>query len=167
MYMLPKCKYKIHVRPQNVLGWREWLSLPGLGIPAIKAKVDTGAKTSALHTCGIEPFQNEGKTWVRFQVHPWRKRSNLVITCAVPVLDQRVVRDSGGHSELRYVIETQLRLSELEWPVELTLTTRDTMLFPMLLGRAAIHDKFLVDPTASYLISTRPLLSKIYLEPGV
>lgn len=165
--MLPKRKHKTSIRPQIILGWREWLALPMLGIPAIKAKVDTGAKTSALHTCGIEPFQNAGKTWVKFQVHPLRKRSNLVITCAVPVLDQRFVRDSGGHSELRYVIETQLRLNENEWLVELTLTSRDTMLFPMLLGRAAIRDKFLVDPTASYLTSTRPLLLQIYSEPNL
>jgi len=144
------------------IGWREWLALPELGIPAIKVKVDTGARTSALHAYFVETFRRDHANWVRFTVHPLRRRGDLVVTCAARLLDQRVVRDSGGHPERRYVIETPLRLGDLEWRAELTLTARDRMLFRMLLGRTALSDRFLVDPHASYLASTRPALAALY-----
>ena len=86
----------------NIIGWREWLALPALGIPAIKAKIDTGAKTSALHAFKLEPFSKNGKDYVRFWIHPLRKRRDVEISCELPVKDQRIVRDSGGHSEKRY-----------------------------------------------------------------
>ncbi|QHI70873.1 ATP-dependent zinc protease [Tichowtungia aerotolerans] len=133
------------------LGWREWCALPELGIPAIKAKVDTGAKTSALHTFGVEPFSQNGVDCVRFRVHPLQRNEQVVCECVAPVKDERVVSDSGGHRELRYIIETTVSIGDKSWPIEMSLTNRDTMRFRMLLGRRAMEEKVLVDPVASYL----------------
>jgi hypothetical protein len=138
------------------IGWREWLSLPELGIPHLKAKVDTGARTSALHACYVEPFRARGVPMVRFGIHPLQRRTDIVIECTAAVLDRRDVTDSGGHREMRYVIETQARLGDIAWPLELTLTNRDTMHFRMLLGRTAMEDRFVVVPSASYLLGRRP-----------
>lgn len=136
---------------KRVLGWREWLALPDLCIPRIKAKVDTGARTSALHTFRVEAFEAAGVARVRFWVHPLQRRDTPEICCEADVLDQRVVRDSGGHEELRFVIRTTVMMAGDGWPVELTLTDRDSMGFRMLLGRSAIRGRFLVDPGRSYL----------------
>jgi hypothetical protein len=153
--------------PRVVIGWREWLALPELSIPAIKAKTDTGARTSALHAYFTETFRRKGKSYVRFGVHPLQHRSDVSRACVAPLLDRRMVRDSGGHRQRRFVIETRLRLGDLEWTAELTLTARDTMLFRMLLGRTAMKGRFLVDPQSSYLASSKPRLAKAYpdLEP--
>lgn len=134
------------------IGWREWLSLPDLGVARIKAKVDTGARTSALHTFDLEPFRERGAPMVRFKVHPLQKRSDPVIVGVAPVIDQRWVSDSGGHRERRYVIETRVLLGDDDWRVEMTLTNRDTMHFRVLLGRTAMHGRFCVDPAASFLM---------------
>ncbi len=134
---------------QQVVGWREWLALPQLGIPWIKAKVDTGARTSALHTCFVEEFTRDNQYWVRFRLHPLQATSMPELICEAPVKDRRVVSDSGGHREQRYVIETMARLGNHEWPIEMTLTNRETMRFRMLLGRTAM-DQLLVDPSRSY-----------------
>jgi hypothetical protein len=132
------------------VGWREWLSLPGLGIPAIKAKVDTGARTSCLHVCGMETYMEEGAEWVRFVVQPLRKHPEVVFNCAAPVLDRRNVTDSGGHTQPRIFIQTEVLLGGRRWQIELNLTRRDNMLFPMLLGRTALHGYAVVEPGESF-----------------
>lgn len=135
-----------------LLGWREWLSLPELGIPAIKAKIDTGARTSALHTFELAPFEIEGQLHVRFGIHPLQKKAAPAIHAVAPVIDQRLVRDSGGHVEERYVIETSVTAGEDTWPLEITLTNREDMTFRMLLGRTALRKRILVDPGRSFLL---------------
>lgn len=139
----------------RVLGWREWIGFPDLGIAQIKAKVDTGARTSCLHAFRLETFQRDGATWLRFAIHPLQRSVDEVITCEAPLLERRRVRDSGGHEELRHVIETRVRIGDEAFPVEVTLTDRDTMKFRALLGRTALCGRYLVDPRRSYIIGKR------------
>ena len=142
-------------RPKKLLGWREWVRLETLGLPPIKAKIDTGARTSALHAFKLEPFQREGRQWVRFSIHPRQRNPKLVCTCEAPVKDRRRVTDSGGHRQLRYVIESAITLGNETWTIELTLVSRETMRFKLLLGRAALNDRFLVDPALGYCVGKR------------
>jgi hypothetical protein len=144
-------------KPSLILGWREWLSLPELGLPRIKAKIDTGARTSSLHAFEVEPFRKNSAEWVRFRIHPKQYRRDLQITCEAEVKDQRLVADSGGHEELRYVIETPVKIGEEVWPIEITLASRDDMRFRMLLGRTAIRGRATVDPDRSFLTRRRRL----------
>ncbi len=136
----------------NTIGWREWVALPELGIPAIKAKVDTGARTSALHAFRIDTFGQDNREHVRFWLHPLRNKRHIEIVCEAPVCAKRVVKDSGGHAEERYIIETPVCIGNHSWNIEVSLTSREDMMFRMLLGRTAITDAGLtVNPAASYV----------------
>lgn len=141
--------------PKPVIGWREWVALPELGVSAIKAKVDTGARTSSLHAFGIEEFERDGAQWVRFVIHPEQDRARPAIPAELPLADRRAVRNSGGREELRPVVEAIIELYGQRWPIEITLTRRDAMGFRMLLGRQAIRRRFTVDPGASYRAGRR------------
>ena len=133
-----------------IVGSEEWCSLPGLGLPAIKARVDSGAATSSLHAFNIVPFQRDGELWISFEVHPLQNDRSVVVRHEAPVLEQRSVRNTSGISENRYVIREELVLGEQRWPIELTLTNRDAMGYRMLLGREAMVGRVLVDPEGSY-----------------
>ncbi len=134
----------------TIIGWREWVGLPDLGLHAIKAKVDTGAKTSSLHAFDIHVEKKEGKSFVHFKIHPVQSDLSIVVTCWAPLVDQRIVSDSGGHKEERYVIKTWLILGNQKKRIELTLTNRETMKYRMLIGRSALR-QFYIDPSQSYL----------------
>lgn len=138
------------------LGWREWVDLPELGLASIKAKVDTGARTSALHAFEVRQYDAGGRSKVEFKMHPRQKDNDTVVVCHADVLDERVVRDSGGHTEKRWVIETPVTIGSDTWPIEITLTARDDMLFRMLIGRTAIRKRAVVDPARSYLVGKKP-----------
>jgi hypothetical protein len=138
-----------------VLGWREWLALPDLGIHTIRAKLDTGARSSALHVDTLETFQSGGREWVRFSVATGSADSKLVVVEST-VHDRRPVTDSGGHVNERIFLRTRLVLAGQEYPVEINLTSRRNMLFPMLLGRTALARHFVVDPARSFRAGRHP-----------
>lgn len=140
---------------KQIVGWREWVLLPDLGLPQIKAKVDTGARTSTLHAFKVKGYVKKGLKRVRFSVHPFQKDNDTVVECDAPVADHRFVTDSGGHKEKRYVIVTTLQIGDQSWEIEMTLTNRDTMQFRMLLGRTAMRKRLMVDPGTSYRIGKK------------
>ena len=132
-----------------VFGWEEWVELPGLGLPAVRAKIDTGAKSSSIHAFMIEPYGREGKQRVRFGVHPVPERPDIVVYCSAELVDQREITSSNGETELRYIIRTLLRIGGQEWPIEISLTNRESMQYRMLVGRSALSDNIIVDPNLS------------------
>ena len=135
-----------------VIGWREWLRLPELGIERIKAKIDTGARTSSLHAFDLEPFEIDGQPWVRFLVHPIQRDAETTVEVTAPLVDERMVKPSTGKASLRPVIRTPLVLGRRRWPIEITLVNRDVMGFRMLLGRRALRRRVLIDPSRSFLV---------------
>lgn len=139
-------------RPSDlpVIGWREWVGLPDFGIKMIKAKVDTGARSSSLHATHLQEFERDGRKWVRFQVNPVQRKSDRTVELEAMVLDFRSVRSSSGKAAIRPVIVTNIELFGITWAVELTLASRDKMGFRMLLGREAFRGRFLVDAGKSY-----------------
>lgn len=134
-----------------LLGWREWVSLPELGIDRIKAKVDTGAKSSCLHAFDVRVESNEGQQWVHFVVHPIQGETEPAVSVKARLLEYRLVRSSSGHAESRPVIETSAQVGDRTFSIELTLTNRDEMGFRMLLGRSAVSRRFWIDPSKSFL----------------
>lgn len=141
---------------RRVVGWREWTSLPELGIEAVKVKVDTGARSSCLHAYDIREMQRRGQVWLAFKVHPLQRSDRYVVECESRLLEYREVTSSNGRREVRPVIRTGIELGDVRWQIELTLTRRDSMGFRMLLGREAVRGRFMVDPGRSYLASKMP-----------
>ena len=143
---------KIRRAKKKIVGWREWVRLPDFKVDKIKAKLDTGARTSALHAFRVTPFTKDGASYVRFFLHPLQRKSRPEIKCVAVVIDHRTVTDSGGRREERPVIRTTLKIGKSRYPIELTLTNRDDMGFRMLLGRQALRRRYLVDPGRSFVI---------------
>jgi ribosomal protein S6--L-glutamate ligase len=135
-----------------IIGGEEWCSFPELNIPAIKARVDSGAKTSTIHASNIQKFNRKGEKWVSFEVHPIQETRRIAIRCEARVIDHRAVKSSSGITEKRYVIQSTMKIGNYDWNIELTLANRDSMGFRMLLGREAMENRVLVDPANSCLI---------------
>ncbi|MBF0164331.1 MAG: ATP-dependent zinc protease [Magnetococcales bacterium] len=141
------------VKAPQIIGWREWVALPEMGVARIKCKIDTGARTSALHALDPHLVERPEGFFVRFKLHPVQRKSKPEITCEAPLVDSRTVVSSGGHTEQRFVIRARVQLGERDCEVEITLTDRAPMGFRMLIGRTAVRGKFLVDPGCSFLLS--------------
>lgn len=137
---------------RKIVGWREWVRLPNLHVDKIKAKMDTGARTSALHAFRVTPFTRDGASYVRFYLHPIQRKNTPEVKCVALLIDTRVITDSGGRREERPVIRTHLKIGKSRYPIELTLTNRDVMGFRLLLGRQALRRRYLVDPSRSFVI---------------
>lgn len=138
-----------------MIGWREWLALPDLDVAGVKAKIDTGARSSTLHAFDLERFERDGDTWVRFVIHPVQRSTKETVAAEAPLFDERQVRNSGGRQQLRPVILTTVELAGDRWSIELTLTNRDAMGFRMLLGRQAVRNRYVVDAGRSFLATPR------------
>jgi hypothetical protein len=135
---------------RGLVGWREWVGLPGVGVEWLKAKIDTGARTSSLHAFDLEELERDGRPWVRFQIHPWQRSSADAVVVEVPVHDRRLVRSSSGHAQDRVVVLLDLRLLDRVVQAEVTLTRRDEMGFRMLVGREVLQQGYVVDVSTSY-----------------
>jgi hypothetical protein len=141
--------------PERVAGWREWVALPDLSVPAIKAKLDTGARTSALHAFDLQVVERAGIEYADFEVHPDQDSTRGSVRARVRIQDWRRVRSSNGQTQLRPLIHTTIDLLGERWEIDLTLTNRDEMGFRLLLGRQALRRRLLVDSGTSYLGATR------------
>jgi hypothetical protein len=149
-----------------MIGWREWLKLPALGVEAIKAKVDTGARSSALHAFELEEFLGaDNRPMVRFKVHPFQRDLTTTVECVAELIDRRQVRSSHGHETLRPVILTTLELGGERYEIEVTLAARDAMGFRMLLGREAVRGRFVIDPNRSFITGRRKVRRKKKKRP--
>jgi len=140
----------MEVHNKLLIGRSEWFALPLLHIPFIKAKIDTGAKTSALHAFNIEYDDADGQPWVHYDIHPIQGNDQVIVRCTSLVIDQRMIMISNGHKENRYVILTSLSLGSKTWPIELTLSNRDPLRFRLLLGREALNHHVIIDPNLNY-----------------
>lgn len=140
---------KIVDEKRLLIGRHEWCQLPGLHIPAIKAKIDTGAKTSALHAFNIRAIKKHNTQYVEFDIHPLQNDERILISCSAPLIDERHVTNSSGHKEHRFVILTPIIIGDEQWDVEVTLSNRDPMRYRMLLGREALNNRVLIDPSLS------------------
>ena len=138
-----------------IVGSEEWCQFPDLNIPGIKARVDSGAKTSSLHAFNIQSFRKNGEKWVNFEVHPLRNDNRTSVFCEAKVIDQRVIKSSSGSSEKRFVIRSKVLLGSEQYDIELTLTNRDSMGYRMLLGREAMEGRVLVNPAVSFSLGDR------------
>ncbi|MBC8268287.1 MAG: ATP-dependent zinc protease [Rhodospirillaceae bacterium] len=147
--MKRKKKQKTHI------GWREWVGFPELGIDRIKAKIDTGARTSVIHAFRVRKLDDADEPRVEFYLHPVQRRLKPELYCTARIVDERIVKSSNGESETRYVIITPMRLGEETWPIELTLSDRDQMGFRVLAGRASIRGRCIVDPGSSFLMDRK------------
>lgn len=152
---MAKKKRQRRVIPSTRAGWREWVRFPLLGAAPIKAKLDTGARTSAIHAYEIEHDEIDGIRVARFTIHPRQRSHAGVFRATAPIVDERLVRSSSGHQHERIVVETELEMGGIRWPIEMTLASRDEMGFRLLLGRTALRDRLLVDPGRSFLLSRR------------
>lgn len=159
-----RSKKKLHGETP-IIGWQEWVCLPDLKIDAIKAKIDTGARTSALHAFKIHPFSDGGLAYVRFAVHPVQRHRIPEIECVARVVDERIVTSSNGQKQKRFVIQTPITIGQMVWEIELTLTNRDEMGFRMLLGREALRKRFFVNPGRSFVMSTKHPATKSTMPP--
>jgi hypothetical protein len=153
---MPRQPIKTDRWKRPLVGWREYVALPDYGVEKIKAKVDTGARSSSLHAFDIEPFQHGSVDWIAFSIHPVQHSRRGEIRTEAPLLEYRHVRSSNGHSAERPVVRTSIVLGEFRWVIDLTLTSRDEMGFRMLLGRQAIRKRFLVDTGRSFLSGWQP-----------
>lgn len=142
----------LDISSKIIVGNEEWCAFPDLGIPAIKARVDTGAKTSCLHAFNMKTFKRKGVVWVGFEIHPLQKNRHVCVWCEAPVVDKRLVKSSTGDSQKRHVIKTPLQIGNDCWEIEVTLTNRDSMGYRMLLGREAMNGRMLVDPAMSFCL---------------
>ena len=136
-----------------IIGNAEWCALPDLNVPAIRARIDSGAKTSSIHAVNIEEFQKDGQRWVSFEIHPLRKHTDIFIQCKAPVIDYRMVKSSTGVAQPRYVIQTKLTMGDRTWFIEATLANRRSMGFQMLLGREAMKDGILINPAEGFQLT--------------
>ena len=146
---------------RRIAGWREWVGLTGLGVESIKAKLDTGARTSAIHAFDVESYKRDGERRVRFFIHPLQKDDKLAVACDEAVADIRTVSNPGGRREKRYIIRTELSLGGEAWPIELSLTDRDEMGFRLLIGRTAMQGRLLIDPDHSFLLGKEKRSRKV------
>jgi len=140
------------VDDRPIVGWREWVALPSLLVDHVKAKIDSGARTSAIHAFNMQTFTDHGAPHVSFTIHPVQRRRQPEVACVAEIRDEREVMSSTGHRQRRYVIEIDACLGGLTWPIELTLADRDPLGFRMLLGRQALRDRFLIDPSRSFVV---------------